>query len=534
MRVARRLTSHDLSPCENIHPRACKRWGLRYHRIVAAQANAPASYRPAGSLDASSALQPYAGPWNRRLAAHLLRRAGFGGAPADVDRIAAMSARDAVDSFINFGNTGSLTARPALQDPPVPPRGLYRGLMTGMAADSGTVDARKAFQMQNNRARRENLIAMQQWWLGRMITSPAPLQEKMTLFWHGHFTSSPEKQTTAQELLMQNQLFREYALGNVRDLTLHVSQDPAMLRYLDNNVNVKAHPNENYARELMELFTLGIGNYTEQDIRESARALTGWTFRKNPDGTGSFYDNRGVHDDGPKTFLGQTGNFSGSDIVNVIFQQPAASKLFATKLLSFFVYMDPEPQLVNQVAALIVKNNFEMKPVMSALLRSTVFFSDRSYRALVKSPVEFLVGTHQLFGIPEVAPVELATLRAMGQVLFYPPNVKGWDGGEAWLSSSTILTRENFANAMAQNPKMMQGADWIASAMRAMDPRAVAKLLTDTMLQGDVSPASSAQLVAYLGGAGQSALAELSHENVDERVRNAAYLTMAMPAFQLA
>ena len=183
-----------------------------------------------------------------------------------------------------------------------------------------------------------------------------------------------------------------------------------------------------------------------------------------------------VHDDGTKTFLGQTGNFSGSDIVNIIFQQPAASKLFATKLLSFFVYMDPEPQLVNQVAALIMKNNFEMKPVMSTLLRSNVFFSDRSYRALVKSPVEFVVGTHQLFGIPEVAPIELATLRAMGQVLFYPPNVKGWDGGEAWLSSSTILTRENFANAMAQNPKMMQGADWIASAMRAMDPRSVAKL----------------------------------------------------------
>jgi uncharacterized protein (DUF1800 family) len=507
---------------------------LRYDSIVAAQTTAPASFRPAGTLDASTALLPYAGPWNRRLAAHLLRRAGFGGSPADVDRIASMPARDAVDAFINFPGTGSLAARPALQDPLIPPRGLYRGFAQGMAADSGIADARKAFQMQNNRVRRENLIALQQWWLGRMIASPAPLQEKMTLFWHGHFTSSPEKQTTAQELFMQNQLFREYALGNVRDLTLHVSQDPAMLRYLDNNVNVKAHPNENYARELMELFTLGIGNYTEQDIRESARAFTGWTFRRNPDGTGTFYDNRSVHDDGVKTFLGQTGNFSGNDIVNIIFQQPAASKWFATKLLSFFVYMDPEPALVNQVAALIVRNNYELKPVMSTLLRSNVFFSDRAYRALVKSPVEFVVGAHQLFGVPDVAPVELATLRAMGQVLFYPPNVKGWDGGEAWLSSSTILTRENFANGVAQNPKIMDNATWLAPAMRAMDPRTVAKTLTDTMLQGDVSPASVAQLVAYLGGAGQSALAELSPENVDQRVRNAAYLTMAMPAFQLA
>jgi uncharacterized protein (DUF1800 family) len=501
---------------------------------VAAQTTAPTSYRPAGTLDASRALLPYAGPWNRRLAAHLLRRAGFGGSPADVDRFAAMPPQQAVDALIQFPDTRSLAARPALEDPPVPPRGLYRGLMQGMAADDATTNARKAFQMERNRNRRQNLIALQKWWLERMIATPAPLQEKMTLFWHGHFTSSPEKGTSAQELLMQNQLFRQYALGNVRDLTLHVSQDPAMLRYLDNNVNVKSHPNENYARELMELFTLGIGNYTEQDIRESARAFTGWTFRRNPDGTGTFLDNRNQHDDGGKTFLGRSGNFNGADIVRIIFEQPAASRWFATKLLAFFVYMDPEPQLVDQVAALIRKNDFDMKPVMATLLRSNVFFSDRAYRALVKSPVEFVVGTHQLFGFPQVQPIELATLRAMGQVLFYPPNVKGWDGGAAWVNSSTILTRENFANAVAQNPKTMEAANWIAPAMRTMDPRSVAKTLTDTMLIGDVSPASVQQLVTYLGGSGQAELSQLSPENVDERVRSAAYLTMAMPAYQLA
>jgi uncharacterized protein (DUF1800 family) len=445
-----------------------------------------------------------------------------------------MSPRDAVDSLARFTDAGPLPARPALEDPPLPPRGLYRGFAIGMAADDATAEARKAFQMQNNQNRRKNLIAMQTWWLQRMIATQAPLQEKMTLFWHGHFTSSPEKGTSAQELLMQNQLFREYALGNVRDLTLHVSQDPAMLRYLDNNVNAKAHPNENYARELMELFTLGIGNYTEVDIRESARAFTGWTFRKNPDGTGAFMDNRTQHDDGTKTFLGQTGNFTGTDIVNIIFRQPAASRWFATKLLAFFVYMDPEPQLVDQVAALIRKNDFEMKPVLATLLHSNVFFSDRAYRALVKSPVEFVVGTHQLFGITEVAPIELATLRQMGQMLFYPPNVKGWDGGAAWVNSQTILTRENFANGVAKSPKMMDAAAWIVPAMRSMDARNVARTLTDAMLQGDASPASVAQLVTYLGGSGQAELAQLSPENVDERVRNAAYLTMAMPAYQLA
>ncbi len=485
-------------------------------------------------LDVAGALRPYAGPWNRRLAAHLLRRAGFGGSPAVVDRFAAMSPGAAVDALIAFPRDAGLPAQPPLDAPPVPPFGLYRKAVAGAQPDEAMVQARKAFQMANNQARKQNLIALQTWWLQRMIASPAPLQEKMTLFWHGHFTSSPEKGTTAQELLMQNQLFREYALGNVRDLTLHVSQDPAMLRYLDNNVNQKAHPNENYARELMELFTLGIGNYTETDVRESARAFTGWSFRRNPDGTGMFVDNVRQHDDGLKTFLGQTGNFSGTDVVNIIFRQPAAARFFATKLLAFFLYMDPEPQLVDQVAALLRNSNFEIRPVMATLLRSNVFFSDRAYRALVKSPVEFVVGTHQLFEIPTVAPIELATLRQMGQTLFYPPNVKGWDGGAAWLNSQTVLTRENFANGVAKSPQMMGAADWIAPAMRSMDPRTVARTLTDTMLQGDVSPASVAQLVAYLGGSGQTELAALSPENVDERVRNAAYLTMAMPAYQLA
>jgi uncharacterized protein (DUF1800 family) len=499
---------------------------------VAAQSTSPSPYRPTGTLDLTTALRPYAGPWNRRLAAHLLRRAGFGGSPAEVDRLAAMPAGRAVDALIHFPDTSALPPPPALEPPQIPPPGFFQQAVA--ANDPSVAEQRKALIMANNKIRRKNLIALQTWWLERMIATPAPLQEKMTLFWHGHFTSSPEKGTSAQELLAQNALFRRYALGNVRDLTLAVSQDPAMLRYLDNNVNVKAHPNENYARELMELFTLGIGNYTEQDIRESARAFTGWRFRRNPDGTATFFDNRRQHDDGVKTFLGRSGNFTGADIVRIIFQQPAAPRFFATKLLAFFVYMDPEPGLVDQVAELITKNDYNLLPVMSTLLRSNLFFSDRAYRALVKSPVEFVVSTHQLFGIPQVVPLELAALRSMGQVLFYPPNVKGWDGGAAWINSQTIITRENYANAIAQNPKMLGDATWLASMMRSFDPRAVARTLTDTMLQGDASPAALAQLTAYLGDGGQSALAQLSVENAEERVRNAAYLTMAMPAYQLA
>jgi uncharacterized protein (DUF1800 family) len=349
----------------------------------------------------------------------------------------------------------------------------------------------------------------------------------MTLFWHGHFTSAYQKGIPAQALVDQNNLFRANALGNVRALTLAVSQDPAMLRYLDNAQNVKVHPNENYARELMELFTLGIGNYTETDVRESARSFTGW----NLDRDFHFIDRPGQHDDGTKTFLGRTGNFTGRDIVTIIFEQPAAARLFATRLLSFFVYSDPEPELIDAVAAQLRASDFALAPVMTALLRSNVFYSERAYRALVKSPVEFVVGSCQLFGVPASDVAMLGALGRMGQRLFYPPDVKGWDGGAAWLNSQTLIARENFASGLMTK---MSDASWLGSAMRSMNPPAVARAVTDTILQGDVAPAASDRLVAYLAGTGEAALGALSGENADERVRAAAYLTMAMPAYQLA
>jgi uncharacterized protein (DUF1800 family) len=494
------------------------------------------SYRPAGPLDLATALEPYAGPWGVRQAAHLYRRAGFGGSPDDVARAAGAGMRAAVDSFIHFADTASLPAQPQLvADRPNP--GQRKMLLASLAAPAGSPQAGAVpaepdpavlqARKQLGRARRDNTIAMETWFLDRMIGTPAPLQEKMTLYWHGHFTSAYQKGIPAQAMVNQNNLFRANALGNIRELTLKVSQDPAMLRYLDNAQNVKAHPNENYARELMELFTLGIGNYSETDVRESARSFTGWSIDRDY----AFRDFPVRHDDGSKTFLGQTGNFTGRDIVEIIFTQPAASRWFAKSLLNFFVYNEPEPALVDAVAALIRKNDFNLQPVMSTVLRSNVFFGDRAYRALVKSPVQFVVGSYQLFGIPQADVVALGALRRMGQILFYPPNVKGWDGGAAWLNSQTMLTRENFASGLMAK---MGDAAWMQHAMQSMDPASVSHALTATILQGDVSPASTSQLAAYLNGTNVSALAALSGENADERIRGAAYLTMAMPAYQLA
>jgi uncharacterized protein (DUF1800 family) len=492
------------------------------------------NFRPAGNLDAASALLPYRGPWNARGAAHLLRRAGFGGSPTEVSAFAAMPIDAAVDRLIHFPDTSQLPAGPQLTDDE--PRKVLRAMAMSMMAPAApgqpapalTTDQIKAI----GKAHFENAVAMMQWWIGRMITTPAPLQEKMTFFWSGHFTSAYEgKGITASDIVTQNQLYRSYALGNIRKLALAVSHDPAMLKYLDNRANRAQHPNENYARELMELFTLGIGNYTEQDVRESARAFTGYTL----DADDQFVFNPRQHDDGSKTFLGQTGNFTGDDIVNIIFQQPAAAQFFARKLIEFFVYTDPEPQLIDAVAWQLKKNYFELTPVMSVLLRSNVFHSDRAYRALVKSPTEFVVGSYKLFSLPptDVDQPVLGAMTRMGQRLFYPPNVKGWDGGAAWINSGTLLTRENLASTLCANPQMMQTATWLTQGA-SLDPKTLSSHIVTQVLQDDISPASRVQLDAYLSGAGTSALAMLSGENFDERIRGAVYLAMATPAYQLS
>ena len=485
---------------------------------------APPSFRPAGPLPPSP-LAAYQGEWNARLAAHLLRRAAFGGSPSDVAHSAGMSPADAVTALVRFPSTDGYP-EPQLIDDRDSEMGLAM-MIRNDPTDPGLADRRK----QQQETRKQQNVANVTWWLNRMLATPAPFQEKMTLFLHGHFaTANNTKGIYGLDIVEQNELLRRYALGNWRELTHYVARDRAMLKWLDNARSQKAHPNENFARELMELFTLGIGNYTEQDVRESARAFTGFTFAPR---TGQFYFNARQHDDGTKTFLGQTGNFNGDDIIDIIFAQPAAPHLFAQELLAFFVYSDPEPELVDEFAALIRKNDFNMLPVMSTLLRSNVFYSDRAYRALVKSPVEFVIGTYELFGITQVQPEVIGALNRMGQVPFHPPSVKGWDGGAQWLNTQTVLARENFVSSLMAAPEMMQSKSWLTDTPPGNAGDAARRLAT-TILQGDASPSSLAGLQGYLDGTGTSTGTMLSGENFEERIRGAAYLTMAMPAYQLS
>lgn len=454
--------------------------------------------RPQGRLDVATALQPYPETLGERAAAHLLRRAGFGGTPAEIRRYSAMRAGDAVASLLAMPPAGSVA----------PPE---------QAQVEGTLGKRET---------RESVTGLQLWWLNRMLNSPAPLQEKMTLYFHGHFTSRAT-QRFPRITYNQNALFRRYAAGNLRELTREVSKDAAMLIYLDGANNVASHPNENYARELMELFTLGVDNYTERDVRESARAWTGWHVVRRTDSV-SF--DEASHDQGSKTFLGRTGNFNGDDIVDIIFDQPQCARFFAASLLNWFVYNDPEPALVDAVAGVIRAHRFDLSPVLGVVLSSNVFYGERSYRALVKSPVEFVVGTYKTLGLPAIGETAIPALQQMGQRLFFPPSVAGWPGGTNWLTSGTMIERQNFLTRLLGS-QTLDASSWLRRIPLA--PKSAAGLLAQTIVQNDVSPASLNELEGYLGGAGSAALASLSAENYDERITGAVYLAMATPAYQL-
>src|SRR5579863_1866602 len=467
--------------------------------------------RPQGRPDFSTALQPHHGTLGTRAAAHLLRRAGFGGTPDAIARYASMRAPDAVAALLDVPSARSAAA-PSEIDAATRPVGM------GASLD------RTMIRRERRRAGQEAIVALQLWWLNRMLTA-SPLQEKMTLYFHGHFTSraTPRFPWITYN---QNALFRKYALGNLRDLTRDVSKDGAMLIYLNGNQNVAAHPNENYARELMELFTLGVDHYTENDVRESARAWTGWRLVNRTD-TVSF--EASLHDSGTKTFLGRTGNFNGDDVVDIIFAQQQCARFFAASLLNWFVYNDPEPQLVDAVAAMLRTHDYELAPVVGAILRSNVFYSARAYRSLVKSPVEFVVGTYAALGLKQIDDAALPALQQMGQRLFFPPSVAGWPGGQNWLTSGTMIARQNFLTRLLGS-QTLADSSWLHGL--PLQSANASRVLAQTILQGDVAPASLFELESYLGGAGSAALPSLSMENYGQRVSGAVYLAMATPAYQ--
>ena len=284
------------------------------------------------------------------------------------------------------------------------------------------------------------LGTIQQVWLERMVGGSQPLAEKLALFWHGHFATSEAKISDPVLMWKQYQLFRTNGAGAFRDLVLGVSRDVAMIRWLDGNSNRKGHANENYGRELQELFTLGIGHYTEQDIREIARAFTGWGSRHH-----HFVFRARFHDDGEKTFHGKTGKFGGEDVVRILTELPRCAEFISEKLVRFFSHLDPTKGEVQQVSEAFTASGGDIKATLRALFRAPFFRSERSFRRLVRSPVEFCVGALRATGVQQVPPWIHGALDRMGQILFRPPSVKGWTSGQGWLSSGGVVERLRLA-----------------------------------------------------------------------------------------
>ncbi len=389
-----------------------------------------------GSASASSKVSFKASsgaPWSFEQAAHLLRRAGFGGTPDQIEHLVQMGRDRAVDYLVDYEQVPIGDSAYPMRENDVKP--LERRLLTDLEQSE-----RERITMMLRRLNDQHMQAVRDWWTRRMVVTNRPLQEKMTLFWHGHFTSGFREVRGWREMYAQNEFFRENALADFETLLMGVAKDPAMLKYLDNARNVKTSPNENFARELMELFSLGVGNYSERDIKEAARAFTGWSL--DVDGY-RFFPRR--HDFGTKMFFGRRGRFDGDDIIQLILRHPNAPRFMASNLLDFFVYRDAEPKTIESLAKVIESKDFDFREIMRALLKSDEFYSDRAMFSQIKSPVDLVVGAVRSLEVDTVNPRGLyAACRQMGQNLFQPPNVKGWDGAERWITTNTLFARYNF------------------------------------------------------------------------------------------
>ncbi len=404
-------------------------------------------------------------PWNKRLAAHLFRRAAFGGNYELYDQALSSS-----------------------------PEVIVRQLMDQ--------PAQAAEQLNQQRQLAQTLLAtgnakqLSAWWVHAMLSTPRPLVERMTLFWHGHFATSAEK-VGETVMYRQNELLRQSALGSFRQLVHDIARDPAMLVYLDSTTNRKSHPNENFARELMELFCLGEGNYSERDVQELARCFTGWEIRQD-----KFRFNRFQHDGGTKTIFGRASQFPDSEAIDWILEQPQSAVFVVNKLFRLFVADEPSPphKLLQPLADELRTNDWKIGPIIQRILTSQLFYSVFAVGKKVRSPVDLAVGLMRSLDGSTNSQQLGQELHQLGQGLFYPPNVKGWDGGRAWINSSTILSRANCIGRMVRDDKTrfagLKLAEYIETKLKLSSPNQWIEYLEEMWLANPLRPAVRERLNA--------------------------------------
>jgi uncharacterized protein (DUF1800 family) len=474
---------------------------------------------PLDKIDPADAWRPWqpspGDPWGRKWAAHLYRRAAFGPSRDDLIEAERLGPQGTLDALFQ-GRPDHQETLKTLND---------IGRVAATRDDSGE--------------------QLRGWWLYVMLQGGHPLREKMTLFWHNHFATSMAKVQSATLMFRQNVLLRQHALGKFGPFLQDVSRDGAMLVWLDSNSNVKGKPNENFAREVMELFSLGVGNYTEKDIREAARAFTGWQVRDN-----QFRFDARLHDEGQKTVLGKTGNWNGDDVVRIILAQPAAARFLVRKLYHYLISENANPPaaLLEPLCESFRESDYDIAALVKTILASRLFYSAHAFRQRVQGPVEFVVGAVRAVyrrygeGDPEYRPlpqqVLVNRLTAMGQTLFAPPNVKGWPGSRTWLNTSTLLERANFAAALSMGTLWTGKED--AAPPRAYDPARlfqeepaqtpgdVVRVLLDLYLPGGIRNESRAKLIAFVADGNPTGAA------LDRRVRETVHAILSMPEYQLA
>ena len=400
-----------------------------------------------------------AADWNYEFAAHLLERAGFGGTPAEIEALAELTPAEAVARLVRFEGAPAGGLAPFEQsdihDPGLEPFPPSRPAVTELARETGEALGIQVKPGGNRRLQpvvnkffywlRASLLETRRvayWWANRMVASPRPLEEKMSLFWHGHFAVGESKVRDYRKLLAQLELYQRDGLGNFRDLMVALAQDPGMLSFLDAGVNVKGAPNENFAREIMELFTMGVGNYSERDIREAARAFTGWNYEDL-----EFVVNAAQHDDSEKTFLGKTGRFDGVDVIDIIMEQPVTAEYIAGKLYRFFARQELSPALQAELGTVFRDAAYEVRPLLETIFLSRDFYAPETVGTQIKSPVQLVVSTYRKLGLDGAAgiPDFNSATGALGQSLFFPPTVAGWAHGRSWVTPGLLLERGNFA-----------------------------------------------------------------------------------------
>ncbi len=366
---------------------------------------------------------------NQQKNQHLLWRAGFGPAAEELQQIATASPKNYYKALLK-ASSKSPSYIDVADD-------YLKGLVMGID-EIGQIERRQLTEDQKKQLReksRDGLKNLNLAWLGQMINSDQQLREKMSLFWHGHFSTRNINIFFQQQLL---DIIRRNALGNFGTLLHEVSKSASMLNFLNNNQNRKGHPNENFAREVMELFTLGRGNYTEDDIKESARAFTGWGAAVN----GDFVFRQQIHDDGSKTFLGKSGNFSGEEILDIILEQKQTARFITQKIYRYFVNDTVDQEKVDWLADRFYKSNYHIESLMTDIFTSDWFYSEKNIGTRIKSPIELMAGIRRILPMQiQNEESQLLLQRLLGQILFYPPNVAGWPGGKNWIDSSTLMMR---------------------------------------------------------------------------------------------